>query len=105
MKRLAPICFALLFAAACGDKKSTEASPPPAKGDTAAGTKTATAPAAPPAKAPPPAGASVLTERLLEDGARVPDFSMQAHDGSTVALSSIDGPLVLYFYPKDETPG
>jgi len=104
MKKLAPICCALLLCAACGKKKSSsEEAPPPAKSDTEGVAKTAPAPAKPPAGAPP--AASALTERLLAAGDHAPDFSMVAHDGTTVSPSSIDGPLVLYFYPKDETPG
>ncbi len=39
-------------------------------------------------------------------GVVAPDFEMQAHDGTTVKMSALKGkPVVLYFYPKDETPG
>jgi peroxiredoxin Q/BCP len=35
-----------------------------------------------------------------------PDFSAKAHDGMDIKLSALKGkPVVLYFYPKDETPG
>lgn len=35
-----------------------------------------------------------------------PGFSRTADDGSTVTLESLRGkPVVLYFYPKDDTPG
>ncbi len=35
-----------------------------------------------------------------------PEFSRTADDGSTVTLESLRGkPVVLYFYPKDDTPG
>ena len=35
-----------------------------------------------------------------------PDFTARAHDGSSVRLSELRGkPVVVYFYPKDETPG
>lgn len=40
------------------------------------------------------------------EGAKAPDFTTVAHDGSTVRLSSFKGrTVVLYFYPKDDTPG
>jgi peroxiredoxin Q/BCP len=40
------------------------------------------------------------------EGAKAPDFTAIAHDGSTVKLSALKGrPVVLYFYPKDDTPG
>ncbi len=42
----------------------------------------------------------------IEEGARAPAFTLSAHDGSTIALSRLKGsPVVLYFYPKDDTPG
>lgn len=42
----------------------------------------------------------------LAQGTPAPDFTAQAHDGTTVQLSKLQGkPVVLYFYPKDETPG
>ncbi len=44
---------------------------------------------------------------LLKAGDVAPDFSAQASDGSTVQLKDLlgKGPIVLYFYPKDDTPG
>jgi peroxiredoxin Q/BCP len=42
----------------------------------------------------------------VEAGAKAPDFTLAADDGSKVKLSSLKGaPVVLYFYPKDDTPG
>lgn len=42
----------------------------------------------------------------VEVGAKAPDFTLAADDGSKVKLSSLKGsPVVLYFYPKDDTPG
>ncbi len=39
-------------------------------------------------------------------GSKAPDFTALAHDGATVKLSGFKGrPVVLYFYPKDDTPG
>ncbi len=39
-------------------------------------------------------------------GKPVPDFELPATGGGTVRLSDFAGrPLVLYFYPKDNTPG
>ena len=41
-----------------------------------------------------------------EEGHKAPAFSLKATDGSTVKLSALKGkPVVLYFYPKDDTPG
>lgn len=43
---------------------------------------------------------------LLEVGSLAPDFSATAHDGRKIVLSKLRGrPVVLYFYPKDDTPG
>jgi len=42
----------------------------------------------------------------VEEGAVAPDFSLKTADGETVTLSEQRGKtVVLYFYPKDDTPG
>jgi peroxiredoxin Q/BCP len=42
----------------------------------------------------------------LEEGAAIPSFSLSADDGSVVKSKDLKGsPFVLYFYPKDDTPG
>ena len=42
----------------------------------------------------------------IEEGQVAPDFTLPADDGSTVHLADLQGrPVVLYFYPKDDTPG
>ena len=42
----------------------------------------------------------------VTEGSPAPDFSLQSDKGETVSLSSLRGkPVVLYFYPKDDTPG
>jgi peroxiredoxin Q/BCP len=39
-------------------------------------------------------------------GKPAPDFTATAQDGTVVHLAALKGkPVVLYFYPKDETPG
>lgn len=46
-----------------------------------------------------------MTE-ALEVGDRAPDFSLKNESGETVSLKGLRGkPVVLYFYPKDDTPG
>jgi peroxiredoxin Q/BCP len=43
---------------------------------------------------------------MIDEGTVAPDFELTADDGSTVRLSALRGkPVVLYFYPKDDTPG
>jgi peroxiredoxin Q/BCP len=42
----------------------------------------------------------------LAEGAEAPDFSLESDSGETVSLSQLRGkPVVLYFYPRDDTPG
>ena len=43
---------------------------------------------------------------MLETGMKAPDFSLPDKDGNTIRLSDFLGKkVVLYFYPKDNTPG
>lgn len=42
----------------------------------------------------------------VEAGDRAPQFTLQDQDGATVSLDDFRGqPVVLYFYPADDTPG
>lgn len=105
MKRLAfVLSLAGLALAGCGDKKTDPAagsgpSDPaadPGAGDPAAASETAPVDE-PPLEAP---------RKLLAVGAEVPAFTMQAHTGETIDPAALRGQkLVIYFYPKDETPG
>lgn len=54
----------------------------------------------------------VLVPRLLShsaapsEGSSAPDFTLASQDGSSVSLKDYRGKwIVLYFYPKDQTPG
>jgi thioredoxin-dependent peroxiredoxin len=43
---------------------------------------------------------------MLEPGQPAPPFSLESDTGETVTLDSLKGtPTVIYFYPKDDTPG
>ncbi len=42
----------------------------------------------------------------IEPGQRAPAFTLTADDGSKVRLADLKGrPVVVYFYPRDDTPG
>ena len=42
----------------------------------------------------------------IEEGKKAPEFTLKTDDGGKVKLSELKGsPVVLYFYPKDDTPG
>ena len=42
---------------------------------------------------------------MIAEGQQAPDFELQSDAGETVSLSALRGkPVVLYFYPKDDTP-
>jgi len=42
----------------------------------------------------------------LDVGQKAPDFTLPSTEGGALTLSSLKGkPVVLYFYPKDDTPG
>jgi thioredoxin-dependent peroxiredoxin len=43
---------------------------------------------------------------VIEEGKPAPDFELPTDSGETIRLSELRGkPVVLYFYPKDDTPG
>ena len=49
----------------------------------------------------------MATKQSVEVGDPAPDFTLPSQSGEQVRLSDVwrRGPVVLYFYPKDETPG
>ena len=42
---------------------------------------------------------------MINQGDKAPHIEVTASDGSSLNLSAPGGPLVLYFYPKDDTSG
>ena len=44
---------------------------------------------------------------MLDVGAKAPEFVLMSHEGIETSLSDLlqNGPLILYFYPADFTPG
>jgi len=43
---------------------------------------------------------------VIQEGTQAPDFTVDADDGRTVSLRDYRGKwIVLYFYPKADTPG
>ena len=114
MKAILPLLglagAALLFAG-CGHDTTAN---PPAASPAASATATETA-SAPVAAATTPAttasaGAAPAADPAaavpLAEGGPAPDFDVHASDGAQLSLASLKGKsVVVYFYPKDETPG
>ena len=47
-----------------------------------------------------------MSMALIEPGKKAPAFALKDQDGTTHKLSDYAGtPVILYFYPKDDTPG
>jgi thioredoxin-dependent peroxiredoxin len=107
----------LMAAKKVNGKKSVAAKKPVAKAkpkssvqSTAAKKPAVKTPSAKPnaAKPSPKAEKSASSSEiaLLEVGVSAPDFRLTSDAGTTVTLSSLRGKtVVLYFYPKDSTPG
>jgi peroxiredoxin Q/BCP len=95
MQRSLGLVSVVVLAVACnrtGSVESSAATPSPSA-------------ATPSAAAPVPA-AVAPTSDLLAVGAEVPDVAAPSQDGKVVRLRELKGkPVVIYFYPKDDTPG
>jgi thioredoxin-dependent peroxiredoxin len=87
--------------AACNSPQSTPAPASATAAATASAPPTVASPSAPPAAASAaPSDADPLV------GQTAPDFTATAQDGSSVHIAALTGKrVVVYFYPKDETPG
>jgi thioredoxin-dependent peroxiredoxin len=43
---------------------------------------------------------------MVVEGSPAPDFTLRSDTGDDITLSDLRGrPIILYFYPKDDTPG
>lgn len=48
----------------------------------------------------------ITLQNVVTEGEQAPDFTLASEAGERVSLSDFRGkPVVLYFYPKDDTPG
>jgi thioredoxin-dependent peroxiredoxin len=57
-------------------------------------------------RSPAPSRATYREENDMElTGRPAPDFTLPRDGGGEVALSAADGPVVLFFYPRADTPG
>ena len=89
-------------------KTSKTAKPSPSKKAPAANKAPAAKTAAPKlaVKAAKPAAAPSDAKSGLAEGSKAPSFSLPDETGALVSSQSLAGkPYVIYFYPKDDTPG
>ena len=87
--------------------KQTTAAKPMAKSATKVAKPAAAKPAAKQAAPKKSTGTAAAAASALAIGKKVPSFSLQSTTGETISLSDFAGRnhVVLYFYPKDDTPG
>jgi len=103
--KISVLACALSLLCSCSRAGNGDSSPPAANPMPAPPTLATTLSSATPAPAPS-AASSDNTSTLLAVGSDVPDVSAVAQDGKKVSLRELKGkPLVVYFYPKDDTPG
>jgi peroxiredoxin Q/BCP len=102
---LACVALACLASVACATPSSTAGTPATSAAAASAPEPTASAPVAAASAAPSAAGpAADAPDELV--GKAAPDFTSKAQDGTSVHLAAFKGKrVVVYFYPKDETPG
>jgi thioredoxin-dependent peroxiredoxin len=71
-----------------------------------AGCKTTAEQHASPSASPAVAAKGSAEQELLGPGKPAPEITGVAHNGESVKLSAFRGrPVIVYFYPKDDTPG
>jgi peroxiredoxin Q/BCP len=88
------VLLPLLLVAACAKEQSTT---------TTGATPSSTAPSA---VASASAAPTTAAPAEVAEGKPTPAFSVTASDGTKIDSAAMKGkPIVLYFYPKDETPG
>lgn len=108
MRTSVVVGVSFLSLVAFGCSKDAPPSSPSSTSASATAAASASASAAAPATATATAtasGAAPAAEEIAV-GKPAPDFTAKAHDGTEVKLSALKGkPVVLYFYPRDETPG
>ncbi|MEO7034175.1 MAG: thioredoxin-dependent thiol peroxidase [Polyangiaceae bacterium] len=89
--------------------KLTVAKPAPKKAALAKAALAKAAKKAAPAKAaqpPAPSKATAGSAKAVAEGSKAPSFTLPDETGAVVSSASLAGkPYVLYFYPKDDTPG
>jgi thioredoxin-dependent peroxiredoxin len=104
VKNLFLLLASLVLPAACAAPSSTASAPASASAPLASAPTPESAFAPPPASAPAPTLAAAPPDDLV--GKPAPDFTSAAQDGTSVHLAALKGKhVVVYFYPKDETPG
>ncbi len=95
-------CALLPFLVACGGSEAPAKAPEGTTAVAAAETK--------PSETPSPASTDAKPADAkageVAVGKPAPSLDAKAHDGTRVNLAALKGkPVVVYFYPKDETPG
>jgi peroxiredoxin Q/BCP len=101
--RIHPVIASLPLSLSIGCGKAEGPAPPASTATTNAAPATSSSAAAPAASTPP---AALAAAGELTVGQRAPDFSAKDQDGKPVHLAELKGKyVVVYFYPKDETPG
>lgn len=101
MSRLTWFSTVALAAALAGGCKKEQ--PKKTEAEPAAATS---APAADQAPSSQPEAPETPETSMPAVGDKAPEFQTVAHDGTEVSVAALRGePFVLYFYPRDDTPG